>query len=312
MTSLGFEDLLRLPAVQLCETTFQVATGVSLKVVPPDAPKERVGFGPGENPFCALVGRTSLGCAACLETQRRAVCDVARQGRLRHLSCFAGLTCVAVPLRIEGRQVATFLSGQVFSRPPTERDFADVLRRLQWQAGVNGEGKLRRAFFATPVISADRFAAAIRLLDVFAKCLVEPAKRQVLSCEDSQPRAVLRAKEFIHAHFQWPLALKHVAQHAHVNPFYLCRLFKQATGMTLTDYVTRLRLEEAKRLLLDPSRRVADVIFAVGFGSVSRFNTVFKQQMGLAPRQYRAQVQAGNHAGLLPGPGPSRKAAPAS
>jgi transcriptional regulator GlxA family with amidase domain len=61
--------------------------------------------------------------------------------------------------------------------------------------------------------------------------------------------------------------------------------------MTLTEYVARVRVEKAKALLGDPSRRISEVVFAAGFGSIPRFNSVFKRQVGMAPTEYRASLR---------------------
>jgi AraC-like DNA-binding protein len=82
-----------------------------------------------------------------------------------------------------------------------------------------------------------------------------------------------------------------VAQHVHVSPFHFCKLFKKATGMTLTEYVARVRVEKAKALLVDPSLRISEVVFAAGFGSIPRFNSVFKRYVGMPPTEYRATLR---------------------
>ena len=64
-------------------------------------------------------------------------------------------------------------------------------------------------------------------------------------------------------------------------------VFRHATGLTLTEYVARLRVEHAKRLLGNPSVRVSEVAFATGFSSISQFNTVFRKTVGLSPTQFR-------------------------
>ena len=77
-----------------------------------------------------------------------------------------------------------------------------------------------------------------------------------------------------------------------VSRFYFCKLFKEATGITLMDYVTRVRIERVKTLLLDPSMRVSEVAFASGFGSIPRFNSAFKKHMGVSPSEYRQSVRS--------------------
>jgi AraC-like DNA-binding protein len=77
-----------------------------------------------------------------------------------------------------------------------------------------------------------------------------------------------------------------------VSRFYFCKLFKKATGMTLTEYVSRVRVEKAKELLVDPALRVSEVVYAAGFGSIPRFNSVFKRYVGMPPTEYRASLKA--------------------
>ena len=84
------------------------------------------------------------------------------------------------------------------------------------------------------------------------------------------------------------MSLAQVAAAAHVSPFHFCRVFRAATGVTFTEYVSRLRVERAKTLLADASVRVSEVAYATGFGSISQFNTVFRQCVGKTPTQYRS------------------------
>jgi two-component system response regulator YesN len=62
--------------------------------------------------------------------------------------------------------------------------------------------------------------------------------------------------------------------------------------MTLTEYIARVRVEKAKTLLVNPSLRISEVVFAAGFGSIPRFNSVFKRYVGMPPTEYRASLRA--------------------
>ncbi len=289
---LAFDDLARLPVLQFYETAFRKATGVSLKVVPPAEPQRRLSFGEAENAFCTLVARTPAGCDACLETQIRAQRGAGKKLLPQQISCFAGLTDVAVPVVIEGRHVATLMSGQVFRREPTERDFTMVVKMLKGGLDGDWEKKARQAYFETPVVTTDRFQAIIQLLNMFAQYLADYASRHVIASSDAEPQAVASAKQFVQAHVEESITLAQVVQHVHVSRFYFCKLFKKATGMTLTEYVARVRVEKAKTLLVDPSLRISEVVFAAGFGSIPRFNSVFKRQVGMPPTEYRATLRS--------------------
>ena len=297
MKPLLYEDLARLPVVSFYETAFRKATGVSLKVIPPECDPQQ-DIRPRGNAFCEQVGGTTGGCAACQEAEQRAQRAAARKLTTRQTYCYAGLTVVAAPVIVGGKHVATLLSGQIFRREPTDRDFQIVLKMLG--EGLNNEWikKARKAYFETPVLTVERFEAALQLLEVFAQYLADVASRQAIACAETDPKPVASAKEFVQAHVEEPISLDQVIKHVNVSRFYFCKLFKKATGLTLTEYVARVRVEKAKSLLSDPNSRISEVVFASGFGSIPRFNSVFKQHVGMAPTEYRATLRSGSSGGV--------------
>jgi len=287
---LEFENLARLPAIQSYETAFRKVTGMSLKVVPPAESVRRLSFGKFENPFCSLATRSPVGCEACWEAEKRAQRGAGKKLIPQRVSCFAGLSDVAVPVIVNGRHVATLMCGQVFRRLPTKRDFQRIVKMLQSGQNADWEKKMRKAYFETPVITSDRFQAMVHLLTVFAQYLADYASRHAISVSAHEPKPVSSAKQFVLSHFQETVTLGLVAQHVHVSRFYFCKLFKKATSMTLTEYVTCVRVEKAKTLLANSSMRVSEVAYAAGFGSIPRFNSVFKRHVGKPPTEYRAAV----------------------
>lgn len=291
MSPLAFADLQRLPVVQYYESAFRKATGVSLKVVPPNGELPRRNCASMDNPFCALMASSPTGCAACLETEGRARRRVSGKLTSQQLYCYAGLTVVGVPVITGGHHVATLLSGQVFRREPTERDFEIVAKMFTDEANPDWLKKARKAYFETPVVTAERFQAILQLLSVFAQYLADFASRHVIATSKTEPEPVATAKQFVQAHVEEPITLAQVVEHVHVSRFYFCKLFKKATGMTLTEYVCRVRVEKAKTLLVDPSLRISEVVFAAGFGSIPRFNSVFRRYVGMAPTEYRASLR---------------------
>ena len=292
MKPLDFDDLARLPVVQSYEAAFRKATGVSLKVVPAQWDRKRLETGPSGNDFCTIVRNVPAGCAACREVEASVRNSAARKLTTQQVSCYAGLTVVAAPVIVGGTHIATLLSGQIFRREPTERDFLMVFKMLGEEPKSDWANKMRKAYFDTPVLTAECFRAALQLLEVFAQYLAEVASRQAIACAESDPKVVASAKEFVQTHAQEAITLGQVVDHVHVNRFYFCKLFKKATGLTLTEYVARVRIEKAKALLDDPSRRISEIVFASGFGSIPRFNCVFKRHVGMPPTQYRTALRS--------------------
>jgi|GEM_PF-6602991 len=98
---------------------------------------------------------------------------------------------------------------------------------------------------------------------------------------------VARVLDYIRGHLERDLSLEAVAESTHLNPRYLGRLIKQATGKTYHQYVTELRMERAIRLLENPKLRIVDVYEAVGFTNRQSFIRTFKGHTGLTPSEYR-------------------------
>lgn len=72
-----------------------------------------------------------------------------------------------------------------------------------------------------------------------------------------------------------------------LHPNYAMTLFRRHYGMTLSTYLTRLRVCQAQRLLVSTELEISRVAFETGFGSISRFYEAFKEISGQTPRQYR-------------------------
>jgi len=98
---------------------------------------------------------------------------------------------------------------------------------------------------------------------------------------------VNRAVDHVLAHLDEPLKLDDVARVACFSPFHFHRVFRALMGETLNQFVKRVRLERALRLLsYDPARSLTDVALATGFGSSSDFSRSFKQRFGVPPSAF--------------------------
>jgi YesN/AraC family two-component response regulator len=87
--------------------------------------------------------------------------------------------------------------------------------------------------------------------------------------------------------------LKELADHVHLNANYLSTLFRESTGMTFSDYLTRQRLNMAKRLLLGTDKKVYAIAEETGFSSAKYFIKVFREIEGETPREFRANRMKG-------------------
>lgn len=242
-----------------------------------------------QNTFCELVARQNRSCAACLEMQQQ-VCNTAN-GVPGTLKCSFGINETAVTVKLGDRTIGYLQTGQVLFKNPSASQTAGAVNRLkEMGAGVNGK-EATAAYQATRVIPRPTYDSMIRLLEFFAKQLSLLANQILLQDRVAEPPQVARARQFIHEHCEDDLSLGEVARHAAISPFYLCKKFKEVTGLNFTDYVSRVRVEKAKQLLSDPNQRVSEIAYQTGFQSLSHFNRCFKRITGQSPTACRAKLQ---------------------
>lgn len=184
---------------------------------------------------------------------------------------------------------------------------------LQWRLPHDLPHRLLTGTIAQSVPLAGERAMFERWVEDFASG--EPARRRVLLLElearlhrlaleqparRSRPRAVRSAEagrdqieritHFLAAHYREPLAVQTIADAVGLHPKYLMRVFKQQCRLGVWEYLTRLRLSHAQRLLITTDLKVLDVAMESGFSSVAPFYAAFApHSRGLSPLAYRRQ-----------------------
>lgn len=98
---------------------------------------------------------------------------------------------------------------------------------------------------------------------------------------------IRKAKEYIEANLAETVGLAEVARVVYMSPSYLSRLFREQTGENFSEYVTRRKMEEARRLLDAGEKRVYEIAAAVGYADPAYFGRVFRQFFNVTPTDYR-------------------------
>jgi len=196
-----------------------------------------------------------------------------------------------VPVRLGGKTIGFLRIGQVLRRSAIKSDKSRAAARLK-ACGVTFAGPLRKAWEMTPIIPKEKYSATVRLLSFFAEQLSALINQIVLERQNAEPPLVQKAREYIQQHKSEPLHLAAVAQASGASVFHFCKVFKKSTGLKFTDYVARIRLEDAKTQLLNPGRRISEVAYDVGFQSLTQFNRMFKRIFGESPTEFRANLHS--------------------
>ena len=241
-----------------------------------------------ENPFCAFVSQKSRACAACLQVRER-LCENALI-EPRTVICFSGLCETAIPVRLSDRLIGFLQTGQVFRKKPSRAHFERVAKQIaEWGSDVDRD-LLKKAYFSGKVVSRKQQESAVKLLAIYAQHLAMISNQVIIQQENAESPVITRAKDYICEHQSEKLSLGQVAKAVNMSAFYFCKMFKKITGVNFTDYLSRVRIEKAKNLLLNPNLRVSEIAFEVGFQSLTHFNRVFKKLLGQSPTDYRAQL----------------------
>ena len=119
------------------------------------------------------------------------------------------------------------------------------------------------------------------------KCIDEVRKTKCTN-------AIENAKRIIREHYADNITIEKIADMVYLTSAYLCVLFKQETGYTITDYRTIVRMEKAKELLRDFSNKIYNISYAVGYENPSYFSLQFKKITGMLPKDYRETIKYEN------------------
>ena len=273
------------PVYRRYERAFSTATGLPLALRSRDSWQPPFRGKAQENEFCAMMARQNAGCAACLRAQERLTTEAVECAATT--KCHFGLSEAAVPVKLGNQTIGFLTTGQIFTQEPTSAQ-VDKMEQTMKALGIKADvAAARKAYANTKVMPRAQFTSATRLLEIFAEDLGTKSNHLAVREANAEPAAVVRAKNYVRDHLQDDITLTDVAKAACTSTFYICKLFKRHTGLNLTEYISRLRVERAKELLQNPQARISEIAYEVGFQSLTHFNRVFRALVGKSPTDHR-------------------------
>lgn len=125
-------------------------------------------------------------------------------------------------------------------------------------------------------------ALAVHLVEHYARTASSEERRWALTA-----RQLRRVTDFVHANLRAPCDVARLAEEVDLSPAHFSRCFKATCGVTPHEFVTRVKLEHARELLLATDLGVADVAKAIGFASRAHFAQAFRRHWGATPTGLR-------------------------
>lgn len=132
----------------------------------------------------------------------------------------------------------------------------------------------------------DMRIASLLLRMLACLCEMLPAADMVQNDRDPLLTAILF---YINDCLETSLSLDEIAGHCHISKYYLCRFFKEKTGMTIMQYIARKRILTARAALLETEKPVSVIAMECGYDSASHFCRAFRESEGITPAAFRRQ-----------------------
>lgn len=108
-----------------------------------------------------------------------------------------------------------------------------------------------------------------------------------------------KAREYVIAHVMERISLGDVADYACVSPSYMSKSFKRTMGISLVDYINKMKVEKAKEMMASSrSERIADIALSLGFANIYYFSKVFRKVEGIPPTEYIKKISDNSDYGI--------------
>lgn len=124
------------------------------------------------------------------------------------------------------------------------------------------------------------------LLRIYRKMTSVQSVDQILISSQKQS-SVSRVLHYLNQNYAENISLDELSQTLHLNKYYICHSFKETTGYTISNYVIRKRVAEAKKLLLSTDAPILSISETLGFNTPVYFSRAFKQYVGVSPQLFR-------------------------
>lgn len=188
-----------------------------------------------------------------------------------------------LPHRVQDR----LLGGEILSAPSDPADRA-LLERWLGDADSNDTARRR-------VLLLEMEARFHRLAISVPRPQIKPKARPKHAGPEGAGK-IAQITQFMALHYRDPLSVNKIARDAGLHPKYLMRVFKKQCGVSVWEYLTRLRVSHAQRLLITTDMKVLDVAMESGFASVAPFYASFAlHARGIKPLEYRRQHRPASH-----------------
>ncbi len=171
-----------------------------------------------------------------------------------------------------------------------QKNLLIVTATLSSRAAIRGGMDSEAAFALSDLYiqKAELLSSYEALSRLSMEMSMDYAKRVAnLQCGDTNRKIIRDARQYILSHIHQRITTEQLAAALGKNRTYLCACLKEETGSTVNDYITQIKMEEAKRLLRFSQKTLREISEQLGYSTQSYFQNVFKKAVGITPLDYR-------------------------
>ena len=279
-----YQKLRELPELLEFQRDFELLSGMKLAFV------NELGLGDDLQreplPLCAAMNASEAGRAMCARSRHALLANTGDHSSC--MLCDAGLSEAAIPLNISGIKAGYFMFGGTAPQTPNQQTIQKARHLLKKNGIPIDDRDLETCLSQTPVMPSETLDAYKRIVHLAAKQIALKVTDQLVDPEVAMPPSVIKACGYIRARaLVDDINLAEVARHCCVSEGHLSRIFHHATGLTFREYLTQVRIEHAKALLMSTGKSVTEIAYDSGFQSLSQFHRVFRKIHGASPGEMR-------------------------
>ena len=256
---------------------FHVLTGLRM-VLFDDEYREVLAYPESSCAFCHRLKTTPGTAYLCAESDAHSFrrCDAER--RLIIYRCHAGLTEAAIPL-IAGHVIIGYLMFGQIAVDSSKDDLHDMLNAVREAYGIPVEADPAAGI---PVKTSEEIQAAAKIMEA---CTLYALLNQTIALKSGNFIGELR--EYLTAHLSEPMDAQSIADGLGISRSKLYQQCQQYLGMGIAEYLRRLRIEEAQRLISGTQLTISEISGRVGFTDYNYFRRVFRSETGIPAKAYR-------------------------
>lgn len=258
---------------------FYVLTGIRI-VIFDDESREIISYPVQPEEYCALIKQNPNARKQCERCDLNAFEKCKKTGHLQLHKCHAGLIDVAAPIKDNNVILGYVMLGQILDAQDKQAAFKDVEHNLyHYETDIN---IFKEAFFKLSYHTSQQIKAASQIMEACA-CYLWLSEFISVKLE----RIVNKIDKFIEQHLSEQFTVYDICKELQISRTKLYEISSECYGMGLAEYIKKMRISQAKKMLSETDYSINEVSAMSGISDYNYFYKVFKKETGLSPNQFK-------------------------